>query len=84
LKLRSIAKNQTEVATTDNNGRDVLVLFSYETPVAAHIEGPGYMRTEVHHSATTSRHINKWLSDNGATMAKVETVPQWILDELVN
>ena len=50
------------------------ILFSYETPVAAWVEGEGYIRTEVHYSRTTSRHINQWLS--GLRAAQVITCPQ--------
>ena len=36
------------------------VLFSYETPVAARIDGFGYVRTETSHSVTTSKHLGRW------------------------
>jgi hypothetical protein len=36
------------------------VLFSYATPVAAFVPGRGYLKTETHHSVTTSRHVNAW------------------------
>lgn len=40
-----------------------IVLFSYETPVAAFIPGVGYFRTSEHFSRTTSSHINAWITD---------------------
>mgnify|MGYP003131942670 CR=1 FL=1 len=57
MKLRQIASNQTEL--TLPNG--AVVLFSYETPVAAQLASGSYVRTEQKWSVTTSRHINKWL-----------------------
>lgn len=72
MKLKSLGANQTEV---DFNGN--LVLFSYETPVAAYVDGAFY-RTEEKYSVTTSRHINKWLDG-----AKAETKPQSWFDSWV-
>lgn len=74
MKIRKAGNNMTELSLT--NGTDVL--FSYETPVAAFIEGEGYVRTMKHYSATTSRHINKWLD---GTVAR--TVEQSFIDALV-
>ena len=64
----------TELSLT--NGTDVL--FSYETPVAAFIEGEGYVRTATKYSVTTSRHINKWL--DGMVAREVD---QGVIDALV-
>lgn len=58
MKLKVIGPNQTEVEITDG-----VVLFSYNTPVAAKIAGC-YYRTEVNHSATTNKHIRAWLNGN--------------------
>ena len=74
MKLRKAGNNMTELSLS--NGTDVL--FSYETPVAAFIEGEGYVRTETKYSVTTSRHINKWL--NGMV---ARDVPQSVIDALV-
>ena len=81
MKLNPIAANQTEVELSSG----VMVFFSYKTPVAAHIPGKGYVRTDQHYSQTTSGHIPKWLAlrtgmfkGNGA-----ETVPQSEIDALV-
>ena len=38
------------------------VFFSYETPVAARLTDGTLVRTEQWYSATTSKHINKWLN----------------------
>ena len=54
LTIKPIGSNQTELSA---NGMQVL--FSYETPVAAWINGQ-YYKTEKKWSNTTTRHINKW------------------------
>ena len=74
MKIKPIASNMTEL-TTDR----AAILFSYSTPVAACINGTGYVRTEAHYSMTTSRHINKWLDGVKATI-----VPQSEIDALVS
>ena len=56
MHLKQLGPNQTQL--TMENG-DV-VLFSYETPVAA-LHGGRYLRTSQKWSVTTSRHINRWL-----------------------
>ena len=73
MKLRSIKANMTEVSVN----ADLTVLFSYRTPVACHISGDGYSRTEKKWSATTTRHINQWVQ--GSAKEK----PQSFFDELV-
>lgn len=73
MKLKPLGSNQTEL--TLNNG--VTVLFSYQTPVAAHIPGRGFVRTEQHYSKTTTGHINKWLAG-----AKADKVPQETIETL--
>ena len=75
MKLRKAGHNMTELSLAD--GTDVL--FSYETPVAAFVPERGYIRTETHYSATTTRHINKWLGGHAAD----ESVPQSVIDALV-
>lgn len=74
MKMRKAGNNMTELSLT--NGTDVL--FSYETPVAAYVEGEGYVRTETRYSITTSKHINKWLNGMAA-----REVPQTFIDALV-
>lgn len=72
MKLKPIASNMTEVKVGD-----VTALFSYQTPVAAQTEDGFYCRTEKKWSATTSRHISKWLAG-----AKAEVKPQSYFDGL--
>ena len=74
MQLTPIASNMTEVETSEAR-----ILFSYRTPVAAYVFGRGYVRTEKLWSVTTSRHINKWLPENGT----VKEVPQTYLDNFV-
>jgi hypothetical protein len=77
MKVQSIGANQTEVSLADGTE----ILFSYSTPVAALVPGKGWIRTEVKHSTTTTKHTNAWLRKHcGGT---VQTVPQWDLDQLV-
>lgn len=60
MKLKVVGSNMTEV-----EAGNALVLFSYSTPVAARYMNPAgeteYIKTSKKWSATTSRHINKWL-----------------------
>lgn len=77
MKANRINPNQTEII-----GAQVSVLFSYATPVAAHVAGVGYFRTSVRHSVTTSRHVNTWLRDNGASMDKVREMRQEFFDAI--
>ena len=55
MKLKPIGSNQTELQL----GNGVLILFSYQTPVAAKINGEFY-KTEQRFSVTTTKHVNNW------------------------
>jgi hypothetical protein len=55
LKLKSIASNMTELCIGSTS-----ILFSYDTPVAGW-DDKGAFRTLEHYSATTTKHINKYL-----------------------
>lgn len=72
MKLNTIGTNQNEVTL----GNGSVIFFSYNTPVAAIVEGSAY-RTEKKWSVTTSRHINQWLDGRPA-----ETKPQAWFDTL--
>ena len=74
MKVKQIASNMTELHTDD-----VVILFSYETPVAACVLGEGFKRTSTRYSQTTTRHINKWLDGVVA-----QEVPQSEIDGLVS
>lgn len=87
MKLKQLKANQTEVEirTTPKPLADfettVTVFFSYQTPVACHVEGVGYFKTSKKWSVTTSRHINQWLRANDASYTT--EVSQETLDGLV-
>lgn len=81
MKLKQIASNMTELHL--DNG--TIVLFSYETPVAARhcLECKGLssnlaIKTNKYYSKTTTKHINKWEAK------EFKEVDQSVLDELVN
>ena len=79
MKLAQIAKNQTELVY-ENGTR---ILFSYQTPVAGFIPQRGWIKTSHRYSVTTSRHVNRWLTDNGA-FETAEPLHQSELDRLAN
>jgi len=69
MKLKQIGSNQTEL-----NLGFVQVFFSYETPVAARLTDGTLVRTEQWYSATTSKHINKWLNGCDALMVSQDRI----------
>ncbi len=75
MKLIPIGPNQTELSFLAS-GKSANLFFSYQTPVAAMIDGICY-KTDKKWSATTSRHITKWLDG-----ANAETKPQAWFDSL--
>jgi hypothetical protein len=72
MKVKSIGKNQTEIHINDK-----IIFISYETPVAACIDGQFFV-TEKKWSTTTSKHINTWINGRNA-----EIRPQAIFDNLI-
>ena len=67
-KIKPIRSNMTELHKDDGT----VILFSYETPVAACLgNGGGFVRTDTKYSVTTSKHITQWLEGVNA-----RTVPQ--------
>lgn len=74
MKLVNLGANITELVVGNRS-----ILISYETPVALHIEGVGYIVTEKKWSRTTSKHINQFLG--GSKPYKVE--PQDYFDSLL-
>ena len=77
MKLIHVASNQTELELASG----VTVFFSYKTPVACHIPGEGYYRTDCRWSRTTSKHIGQFLARNGGS-GKVTERPQSFFDDL--
>lgn len=76
LQLTPIANNMTQLTTA--NG--AVVLFSYQTPVAALLPNGAYVKTNKKWSQTTTRHINKWLAD---VSSSVEELDQAWFDSLI-
>ena len=82
MKIKNIGSNMTELALF--HGMKVLV--SYETPVAMYTPyepQEGLYRTRKKWSATTTRHINKWLSQFEHLNISVEELPQEYFDNLL-
>jgi len=78
LSIEPYGSNQTLVT-----GKGCTVLYSYQTPVAL-VRSDGHaFRTGTKHSVTTSKHINKFLSENTsfAPTDPVVEVPQEHLDD---
>lgn len=59
IKLLQLGNNKTEVTIGTITGR-IIIFFSYETPVAGY-DHKGAFRTEEKYSATTTKHVNKYL-----------------------
>lgn len=74
MKLNNLGSNKTELVRDDGT----VVLFSYNTPVAALLPSGRYVRTKTKYSVTTSKHINQWL-----TGIEAELVDQSFIDKLV-
>lgn len=74
MKLNNIKANVTEIIHNDGT----VIMFSYNTPVAARLPNYDYVRTSEYYSRTTSKHINQWLNGVNA-----EIVEQDFIDNLV-
>jgi hypothetical protein len=72
MKIKNIGKNKTELHINDK-----IIFISYETPVAACIDGQFFV-TEKKWSTTTSKHINAWIDGK-----KAETKEQGFFDNLI-
>ena len=62
MKLKSIAKNQTEVTFNLHHG-SIIVFFSYETPVSYVFDNAYARKTEKRYSSTTTKHINAFIDE---------------------
>ena len=88
MKVKSIGSNKTELEL-----KDILILISYETPVAAiryngsdglmPWQSSGAIKTNQYFSNTTSKHINTWLKDHGYNPSKVGTMSQSWFNQLL-
>jgi len=81
MKLNKIASNVTEIIAANGSK----IMFSYDTPVAGHIENYGFFKTSQKYSVTTTKHINKYLKDNAEfETVSVNVVPQDLINSWVN
>ena len=71
MKLKSLGANQREVEIGD-----MLVFFSYKTPVAVRLSDGRFKRTDKRWSVTTTRHINSWLRSFGVEPGMVSSITQ--------
>ena len=81
MKVKSIGANKTELELAD-----LLILISYETPVAAiglNRPSTGALKTSEYFSNTTSKHINTWLKDHGYNPSKIGTMSQSWFNQLL-
>lgn len=78
IAIHPVGSNQTEV----DMGDGVIILYSYNTPVAAKVSFPDgeihFLKTDRFYSRTTSKHVNAWLGKNA------EEVAQDIIDKLAS
>lgn len=77
MKLKTEGPNACAILF--RNG--VEVFFSYKTAVAGFYPGMGYVRTERHYSATTTRHIKNYLGTG--VYANCKVIAQDMIDNLV-
>lgn len=82
-----IGSNQRErnsaFKADDGTAERVDILYSYETPVAMYDKRDGRLYvTRQFHSATTSRHINKWVQQSHFHGLERRAIPQASLDTI--
>ena len=85
MKLKNISSNVNEIVAANGSK----IMFSYETPVAGHIENYGFFKTTTKYSVTTTKHINKYLREELKDNANFEhetinEVPQELINSWVN
>lgn len=78
MKLTPHAKNMNSIVFDD--GR--IILVSYSTKVAVFIPGEGIKRTATKWSATTTKHINRWINGTFSPNVTIETVAQAEIERL--
>lgn len=77
MKIKQLDSNLYEVTVA--NG---VVLFSFETPVAAYFGGD-WLISDRKWSNATAGHINKWLDANGTNKQWATPRPQQFFDNLL-
>ena len=80
MELQSRAKNRTVLIF--NNGITE-ILFSYDTPVAGYSDKLGFVKTNKWYSSTTTRHINKYLTDANVNPKEAKEVSQSTINDLL-
>ena len=80
MELRSLATNRTLLIF--NNGITE-IFFSYETPVAGFSDKLGWVKTDKWYSSTTTRHINKYLTDANVNPKEAKEVSQSTINNLL-
>ncbi len=75
MKLNPIGSNQTEIEREDG----AIILYSYQTPVAAFVPGKGALCTSQKYSRTTSKHIGLAVARWGSSRTDVE---QGVINQL--
>ena len=75
MQLNPVGSNQTEIEREGG----VIVLYSYQTPVAAFVPGKGGLCSSHKYSTTTSRHVNKAIERWGCSRKDVD---QGVIDQL--
>ncbi|RTL02151.1 MAG: hypothetical protein EKK57_02730 [Proteobacteria bacterium] len=60
-----------------NEESNVIVLFSYNTPVAMSVVGVHFV-TDKRYSATTNRHIKKFVGNNEFTVTTQTAIESWL------
>lgn len=58
MQMHRRGPNATEIEDGNRS-----ILFSYDTPVAVHVEGMGYYVTSAFHSRTTSKHVGEFVGE---------------------
>ncbi len=76
MRVNNLGANKTELVTDSG----LIVLFSYQTPVAAQLPSGRYVKTSKKWSRTTTKHITQWLT---GVYSDVEEVEQSFIDNLV-
>lgn len=79
MQLKSYRKNMNAIEYA--NG--VIVLFSYQTPVAAFVPGRGILKSSTRYSVATSRHINEWEAAEFSANTTVTEVSQSDINNLI-
>ena len=77
LSINRLGFSEVELSFSDGT----LVLFSYNTPVAARVPNGQVFRTSQKHSKTTTKHINGWITKHGFRF--VVEKPQEFFDNLL-